>query len=139
MKNIVLYIKEGFKLSSKNAKKILKVSKIADPNNLDTEDIPEEFMDEKFPDDKKRRVMNNGKELLWWKFWRYLAINGPMTKEDLLTAFNLKVTSYTTLFVQLNKENIILHRKEIRTMSNGTLTIKKGNFLEAQPISKWEL
>ena len=115
MKELRTYITEKFKINKDNARKYL--------DDIDG-NIPDELLNKQLPDDKKHRFMKGGKELLWWKFWKYLAINGSMTKEDLLTAFNLKVTSYTTLFTQLSKENIIKSKKRL---------------LSAQPVSTWNL
>ena len=129
MKSINQYITEKFKINKYN---------IEHQPGIDA-DIPDSFLDKPFPDELKKRMTKDKKELLWWKFWRHLAINGPMKKEDLLKDFDLKVTSYTTLFTQLSKEKIILPVKELRTWSNGSLTIKKGGFLIAQPVSKWNL
>ena len=49
-----------------------------------------------------------GKEYLWFKWWKYLIDNGPMSKKDLLREFNLEVTSYSTMFAKLSKRNIII-------------------------------
>lgn len=50
---------------------------------------------------------NSGKEYLWFKWWKYLIDNGPMSKPDLLNHFGLKPTSYSTEFSKLSKRNII--------------------------------
>ena len=49
-----------------------------------------------------------GKEYLWFKWWKYLIDNGPISKKDLLRKFNLMETSYGTQFAKLSKRNIIV-------------------------------
>jgi hypothetical protein len=50
----------------------------------------------------------DGKEYLWYKWWKYLDGHGPTSKKDLLSAFNLSVTSYSTMFAKLSRRNIIV-------------------------------
>lgn len=51
---------------------------------------------------------SNGKEKLWFRWWKYLIDNGPMSKSDLLNQFGLTPTSYGTEFAKLSKRNIIV-------------------------------
>lgn len=51
---------------------------------------------------------SSGKEYLWFKWWKYLIDNGPMPKKQLLSDFNLAITSYSTEFAKLSKRNIIV-------------------------------
>jgi len=50
----------------------------------------------------------DGREYLWFKWWKYLIENGPTSKKELLSAFNLVVTSYSAMFAKLSKQNIIV-------------------------------
>lgn len=65
---------------------------------------------------------NSGKEYLWFKWWKYLIDNGPISKKDLLRKFNLMETSYSTQFAKLSKRNII---------------VPKGGKLEAKEPNEW--
>lgn len=53
-------------------------------------------------------MTKNGKEYLWFRWWKYLIDNGPMSKKQLLADFNLEVTSYSTEFAKLSRRNIIV-------------------------------
>lgn len=77
------------------------------------------------PDDidrRKKRLNRNGDKYLWYKWWEYLCKNGPTSKKDLLTDFGLQPTSYSTMFAQLSKQNII---------------VPKGGKLEPRKMSEW--
>ena len=84
---------------------------------------------DKIPDNKKYKNSKNPKATLFWKVWSLLAINGPMSKEEVLnyinkvSGTNLVLTSYSTLFAQWKKENKI--------------SGKPGK-LEAIPYSQWK-
>ncbi len=62
----------------------------------------------------------DGKEYLWYKWWKYLDEHGPTSKKDLLSAFDLSVTSYSTMFAKLSRRNIIVPVK-------GKLVAKNAN------------
>ena len=97
------YILEGLKINSKS-----KVYKDADSYTDD------DFL---YPVRKK-----SGEEYQWFTGWKYLMKNGPMSKHDLLTDFDLQPTSYATQFAQLSKKNIIVpsHGKlEAKHQMNG--------------------
>ena len=79
------------------------------------------FMDKDFP---RATSTKEGKEYLWFKWWKYLCINGPTSKRDLLIEFKLQPTSYATMFAKLSKENII-------TPEKGKLVAKK--------VSEWKV
>lgn len=67
---------------------------------------------------------NNGELFQWAQWWEYLMENGPHSKYDLLTHFNLVPTSYANQFALLARRNIIVPNKKTKK-------------LEAQPIEKW--
>ena len=87
MKNLKELLFEKLKINSK--------SKVIDINYK-----PEDFC---YP-----ITTNSGKEYLWFKWWKYLIDNGPMSKKQLLSDFNLAITSYSTMFAKLSKRNIIV-------------------------------
>ena len=80
----------------------------------------------KFPDDKKPRWDKKGKVHLWWKLWSILKTDGPMSKKDLLKKLRLKETSYSTMFTELSKMNIIVPNKSTKK-------------LEPMDPSKWKV
>lgn len=106
MRNIVKYIQEKLHISNFKKDDI-------DDTIIDDDMIPDEFADADYPDNKKSRKNKEGKEYLWYKFWKYLCLNGPTSKKDLLKNFNLKETSYGTMFMQLSKLNIIIPKKRL--------------------------
>lgn len=61
--------------------------------------------DDEFPIPIKKK---SGEKYLWFQWWEYLKDNGPMSKHDLLTDFHLQPTSYSTMFADLSKRNIIV-------------------------------
>lgn len=63
------------------------------------------FSDDEFPVPIKKK---SGEKYLWFQWWEHLKDNGPMSKHDLLTDFHLQPTSYSTMFADLNKRNIIV-------------------------------
>jgi len=89
MKQLSNYIIEKFKINSNTVN-----------NNFKDSDDYDDFI---YPVKAK-----NGKEFQWFIWWKYLLNNGPMSKYDLLTHFNLQPTSYSTIFAQLSKKNIIV-------------------------------
>ena len=91
MKSIKEFIIEKFKINSKTV----------NTNYIDSDD----YNDNDFIRPVKTK---NGKEFQWFTWWKYLWDNGPMTKHDLLTHFNLQPTSYSTIFADLSKHNIIV-------------------------------
>ena len=85
----------------------------------------ESWLDCTFPDDKKPRIVA-GRELLWWRCYKLLCSEGPMTKAEILTKLGLKPTSYTSMFTLLSKQNIIVPNKKTRK-------------LEPRDPSEWKL
>lgn len=107
---------------------------IDDPNKVKTDllekDIPSEFNDlSSFPDNKLKRFKKGGDgkaDNLWWKFWKILAYNGPMKKETINLSLGLVPTSYSGIYAQLSKNNIIVPDR-------------KRKVLIANPLSQWKL
>ena len=135
MKSINTYIFEKLKIT-----KDIQVPKeyalkeiIDDPKKVKTdlleEDIPLELNDHKFPDNMKKRFLKNGDgkgDNLWWKFWKILAYNGPMKKETLNLSLGLVPTSYSSIYADLSRQNIIIPDR-------------KRKVLVAKPVSEWKL
>ena len=78
----------------------LKINSHTKINHISNNYKPEDFC---YPTETKE-----GKEYMWFKWWKYLVDNGPMSKRDLLRKFNLVTTSYSTMFAKLSKRNIIV-------------------------------
>lgn len=92
----------------------IKIQKINIMNNLNyyifeklriNKDIKLDKDNDDYPYPIKRK---SGEKYLWFQWWEYLNDNGPMSKRDLLTHFNLQPTSYSTMFADLSKRNIIV-------------------------------
>lgn len=128
MKTISEYIIEKLKISSSKSTDIVMSTDIDDiVLNIDEDDIPSYYYDREFPDDRIHRKLNNGKELLWWKWWKILTYNGPQSKKTLNKAIgNDKEDSYSTIYAKFNRLNIITYNRKLRK-------------LEAQPVSKWKV
>ena len=62
-------------------------------------------------DPKKNTHKSNGEELMWFKVWKILDENGPMTKAEVLTSMGLKPTSYATSFALWSSCNMIVGDK----------------------------
>lgn len=104
MRTISEYIDEGLSIN-----KNTKFRKMGDYDDTDA---------------KYKMTKKNGEKYLWAQWWEYLMDKGPMSKVDLLSDFNLAVTSYSTEFAKLSKRNIIVPNKKTRK-------------LEARDISEW--
>lgn len=132
MKQITEYIIEKLKINSESGIKHQRYNTRIDDFkdleiNIDDEDIPVEFADIKYPDTRKKRYLGNGKATNWWRWWKILAYNGPTTKPNLNLAIgNSNPTSYSTMYAELARQNIITYNKKLRC-------------LEAQPMSKWNI
>lgn len=128
MKTISTYISEKLKISSKPG---LLTNKIKDFDELeldiDETTISSAYADAPYPDERFKRIRQNGTELLWWKWWKILAYNGPTTKGNLNKAIgNNMESSYSTIYARLNKLNVITYNTKLKC-------------LEAQPVSKWKV
>ena len=68
------------------------------------------WINDKFPDDLKPRFRGGDetKPYLWWRVYEYLITNGPASKPEILRAFGLKETSYSSEFAKLSAQNIIV-------------------------------
>ena len=102
MKGLNHYIKEAFKITGDT-----KINKLSD--------VSDNYNDDDFPCRVRKR---SGQEFQWFTWWKYLMDNGPTSKRDLLSHFNLVTTSYPTLFAKLSKQNVIVP-------SHGNLEAKK--------------
>ena len=89
MKNLSEFIGEQLKI-----KKDTNVYK----NDIDLDSLPINVI-------KNQRT---GECFQWFKWWKHLRENGPMSKVQLLSDFNLVTTSYATMFADLNKRRIIV-------------------------------
>ena len=95
--------------------------------DIDEEDISLVYADKEYPDDRLHRKLQSGKELIWWKWWKILAYNGPTTKKNLNLAIgNDNETSYSTIYARMSKLNVITYNAKLKC-------------LEAQPVSKWKV
>lgn len=136
MKKINNYIFEKLKISSsKDLVSNLSSTKLHDTKvdfkdlklDIDEEDIPLVYADEEYPDDRLHRKLQTGKDLIWWKFWKILAYNGPTTKKNLNLAIGTdNETSYSTIYARMNKFNVITYNAKLKC-------------LEAQPVSRWKV
>lgn len=126
MKTLNTYLTEKLKISSKSAPNMVKITDFDDLDlNIDNDQISSYYADAKYPN--ITRIRKNGTELLWWKWWKILAYNGPTSKENLNRAIgNNNANSYSTTYAELNKMNIITYNRKLRC-------------LEAQPVSKWNV
>ena len=61
--------------------------------------------DDEYPISIKKK---SGVKYQWFQWWEHLRDNGPMSKHDLLKDFHLQPTSYSTMFADLSKRNIIV-------------------------------
>jgi len=62
-------------------------------------------------DPNKNTHKSNGEELLWFKIWKTLDKNGPMTKAEVLTSLGLQPRSYPTSFAKWSSCNMIVGDK----------------------------
>lgn len=128
MKTLNTYLTEKLRISSKSEQSTVKITDFDDLElNIDDDQISSYYADAPYPDERFKRTRQNGKELLWWKWWKILAYNGPTTKANLNKAIgNNMESSYGTTYARLNKLNVITYNKKLRC-------------LEAQPVSKWKV
>lgn len=85
-------------------------------------------LNDNFPDDSKPRFRGGDKTkpYLWWRVYEYLVTNGPTSKADILRAFGLKETSYSTEFAKLSAQNIIVPNPKTKK-------------LEPKKFTEWKL
>jgi len=88
---------------------------------IDNIKLPSAYKEEDFPIKTRKK---NGDKFQWFQWWEYLTYKGPMSKHDLLVAFDLAPTSYNNQFAHLSRSNIIIPQ-------NGKLI--------AVPPEKWKI
>lgn len=117
------FINKNYKSSLKDKKDIIGNTKV----NVNDKDVPKEFADTEYPESKSIKDKNNN-DRMWFKFWKVLAYNGPMSKMDLMRKVNPEANegSNTSMFASLVNQNIIKYDK-------------KSKMLEAQPVSTWKI
>lgn len=79
-----------------------------------------------YPDERKPRFHKDGTPYLWWRAYKLLINEGPMSKAEILKRFGLKETSYNQTFARLSKQNIIVPNKHTKK-------------LEPKKYSEWKL
>ena len=77
-------------------------------NDSKIKNTSQAFKEEDFPIPIRNK---NGDKFQWFQWWEYLFDNGPTSKHNLLTEFELSPTSYSTQFASLSKRNIIIPQK----------------------------